>query len=142
MVKMKWGPVGSLGAMVTPEHVEQVVKTYCLAESAKDRDTWLSLFAPDAVHEDPVGAPVNRGVEAIGAFFDAGAGQMDLDLHATAAPIVVGDEALVFLEVHVGHGSERLVLAPIVDHMVFDGEGRIASLRAFFDPAGIAPDPE
>jgi hypothetical protein len=26
--------------------------------------------------------------------------------------------------------------------MVFDGEGRIASLRAFFDPAGIAPDPE
>jgi len=102
--------------MVTPEHVEQVVKTYCLAESAKDRDTWLSLFAPDAVHEDPVGAPVNRGVEAIGAFFDAGAGQMDLDLHATAAPIV--------------------------DHMVFDGDGRIASLRAFFDPAGIAPDPE
>jgi steroid Delta-isomerase len=128
--------------MVTPEHVEQVVKTYCTAESAKDRETWLSLFAPDAVHEDPVGAPVNRGVEAIGAFFDAGAGQMDLDLHATAAPIVVGDEALVFLEVHVGHGTERLVLAPIVDHMVFDGDGRIVGLRAFFDPAGISPDPE
>jgi steroid Delta-isomerase len=136
------GHARSLSAMVTPEHVEQVVKTYCTAESAKDRETWLSLFAPDASHEDPVGAPVNRGIDAIGAFFDAGAGQMDLDLHATAAPIVVGDEALVFLEVHVGHGTERLVLAPIVDHMVFDGDGRIVSLRAFFDPAGITPDPE
>jgi hypothetical protein len=94
------------------------------------------------VHEDPVGAPVNRGIEAIGAFFDAGAGQMDLDLHTTAAPIVVAYEALVFLEVHVGHGPERLVLAPIVDHMVFDTEGRIVALRAFFDPAGITPDPE
>jgi steroid delta-isomerase len=128
--------------MVTPQHVEHVVRTYCRAESAKDRESWLSLFAADAVHEDPVGAPVNRGVEAIGEFFDAGAGRMDLDLHATSAPIVVGDEALVFLAVHVGHGAERLVLAPIVDHMVFDDAGRIASLRAFFDPAGITPDPE
>jgi len=128
--------------MVTSEHVQQVVATYCSAETAKDRDTWLSVFAPDATHEDPVGAPVNRGLEAIGAFFDAGAGQMDLDLHATAPPIVVGNEALVFLEVHVGHGAERLVLTPIVDHMVFDDEGRITALRAFFDPARIAPAPE
>ena len=128
--------------MVTPEHAEQVIETYCKAESAKDRDTWLSLFSPDATHEDPVGAPVNRGIDAIGAFFDAGAGQMDLDLHTTAPPVVVGNEALAFLEVHVGHGAERLLLSPIVDHMVFDDEGRITALRAFFDPAGIRPDPE
>ena len=43
--------------MVTREHVEQVVKTYCTAESAKDRHTWLSLFAPDAMHEDPSAPP-------------------------------------------------------------------------------------
>jgi steroid delta-isomerase len=128
--------------MVTPEHVQRVVTTYCTSESAKDRATWLSLFAPDATHEDPVGAPVNHGIEAIGGFFDAGAGQMDLDLHSTAPPIVVGNEALAFLEVHVGHGADRLVLAPIVDHMVFDDDGRIVALRAFFDPAGVRPDPE
>ena len=33
-----------------------------------------------------------------------------------------------FLEVHVGHGAERLVLSPIVDHMVFDDDGRIVAL--------------
>ena len=40
--------------MITPEHACQVIETYCTAETAKDRDTWLSLFAPDASHEDPV----------------------------------------------------------------------------------------
>jgi steroid delta-isomerase len=127
--------------MVTREHAQQVIETYCKAESAKDRDTWLSLFAADATHDDPVGAPVNRGIEAIGAFFDAGAGQMDLDLHPTAPPVVVGDEALAFLEVHVGSGAERLLLSPIVDHLVFDADGHITALRAFFDPAGIRSDP-
>jgi steroid delta-isomerase len=127
--------------MVTPEHAQRVIEIYCTAESAKDRNTWLSLFAPDATHEDPVGAPVNRGLDAIGAFFDASAAKMDLDLHTTAAPIVVDDEALAFLEVHVGHGAERMVLAPIVDHLVFDDQGRITALRAFFDPAGVRPDP-
>ncbi len=128
--------------MVTPEHAKQVIETYCTAETAKDRDTWVSLFAPDATHEDPVGAPVTRGVEAIGAFFDASPGQMDLDLHPTAEPIVVGNEVLAFLEVHIGAGADRLVLRPIVDHFVFGDDGKIVALRAFFDPAGITPDPE
>src|SRR3954469_22358078 len=104
--------------MLTPEHAQQVIETYCKAESAKDRDTWLSLFAPDATHEDPVVAPVNRGIEALAAFFDAGAGQMDLGMPQPAPPVVVGDEALAFLEVHVGHGGERMLLSPIVDHLV------------------------
>ena len=95
--------------MVTPEHAQQVIETYCKAETAKDRDTWLSLFTPDATHEDPVGAPVNQGIEAIGAFFDAGAGADGSRPAQTAPPIVVGDEALAFLEVHVGHGAERLL---------------------------------
>jgi len=56
--------------MITPEHARQAIETYCTAETAKDRDTWLSLFAPEATHEDPVGAPANRGLDAIGAFFD------------------------------------------------------------------------
>src|ERR1700760_2466259 len=128
--------------MVFAEHARQVIETYCAAETAKDREAWLSCFTPDATHEDPVGAPPNRGYEAMGAFFDAGPAVMDLDLHTTAPPIVVANEALAFLEVHIGHGPERMVLEPIVDHMVFGEDGRITALRAFFDPSGIRPDPE
>jgi hypothetical protein len=34
-----------------------------------------------------------------------------------------------------------MLLSPIVDHLVFDADGLIIALRAFFDPAGVRPDP-
>src|SRR5215469_5432668 len=47
------------------------------AVTAKDRAAWLSLFAPDAVLEDPIGpSPLDpggaghRGLAAIAAFYD------------------------------------------------------------------------
>jgi len=128
--------------MTTPEHVRDVVDRYCKAEADKDREGWLALFAPDAIQEDPVGAPANRGHEALGAFFDATAAKMDIALSATAPPIVAGDEAIAFLQVHIGSGAERILLAPIVEHLVFDEAGLITSLRAFLDPASARPDPE
>jgi steroid delta-isomerase len=128
--------------MTTPEHVSDVVDRYCKAEADKDREAWLALFAPDATQEDPVGAPANRGHEALGTFFDATAAKMDIALSQTAPPIVAGDEAIAFLQVHIGAGPERVLLAPIVEHLVFDGSGLITSLRAFLDPASARPDPE
>jgi steroid delta-isomerase len=126
--------------MVERAHVEQLVARYCTAETTKDRDTWLSLFTSDATVEEADGSII-RGVDAMRAFFDASVTRLDLDLHQTAPPIVVGDEALAFLELHLGRGSDRHTLAPIVDHFVFDAEGRIASVRAFYDVAGAQPDP-
>ncbi len=126
--------------MVTRAHVEQVVARYCTAETTKDRDTWLSLFRSDATVEEADGSTI-EGVDAMRAFFDASVARLDLELHETAPPIVVGDEALAFLELHLGHGADRHTLAPIVDHFVFDGDGRIASVRAFYDVAGAQPDP-
>jgi steroid delta-isomerase len=126
--------------VVTRAHVEDVVARYCTAETAKDRDTWLSLFANDATVEEADGSTI-RGVDAMRSFFDASVARHDLDLHETAPPIVVGDEALAFLELHMGRGAARHTLTPIVDHFVFDADGRIASVRAFYDVAGAQPDP-
>jgi steroid delta-isomerase len=128
--------------MTTPEHVRDVVDRYCKTEADKDRDAWLALFAPDATQEDPVGAPVNRGHDALGAFFDATAAKMDIALSPTAPAIVAGNEAIAFLQVHIGSGAERVLMAPIVEHFVFDDDGLITSLRAFLDPASARPDPE
>ena len=126
--------------MVAREHVEQVVVRYCAAETTKDRDAWLSLFTADATVEEADGSKI-QGVDALRAFFDASVARLDLDLHETAPPIVVGDEALAFLELHLGRGADRHTLSPIVDHFVFDGDGRIASVRAFYDVAGAQPVP-
>jgi steroid delta-isomerase len=128
--------------MTSLDHVQDVVKRYCRAEADKNREAWLELFAPDATQEDPVGAPVNQGHAALGAFFDATAAKMDVALRPTAPPIVAGREAIVFLQVHIGSGTERVLLAPIVEHLVFDDDGRITALRAFLDPASAFPDPE
>jgi hypothetical protein len=67
---------------------------------------------------------------------------MDVAVQPTAPPIVAGREAIVFLQVHIGSGTERVLLAPIVEHLVFDDDGRITALRAFLDPASAFPDPE
>jgi steroid delta-isomerase len=128
--------------MTTPEHVRSVIDRYCAAEADKDRDAWLGLFAPDATQEDPVGAPANKGHAALGAFFDATAAKMDIALSPTAPPIVAGNEGIAFLQAHIGTGPERVLLAPIVEHLVFDDDGLITSVRAFFDPASARPDPE
>jgi steroid delta-isomerase len=128
--------------MTTPEHVRDVVDRYCKAQADQDREAWLALFTPDATHEDPVGAPANRGHDALGAFFDATAAKMDIALEPTAPAIVAGNEAIALLQVHIGSGPERVLLAPIAEHLVFDDAGLITSLRAFFDPASARPDPE
>jgi steroid Delta-isomerase len=127
--------------VVAPEHVEHVVERFCRAESGKDRDTWLSLFGPDATLQE-VGSPVARGIDALGAFFDASVAPLDLELRPTGAPIVAGDEAMVFLEARVGRGADRIVLDRVVDHFVFDGDGRLAAVRAFIDLAATRADPE
>ena len=136
-------PIASFSCVVTREHIQQVIETYCKAETVKDRDTWLALFAPDATHEDPVGAPVRQGYEEVGTVFDTTPADVIIDLHPTAPPLVIGHEALAFIECHVGVGAERQLVSPMVNHMVFNDEGLIVSVRAFYDAAGsIRPDPE
>ena len=41
------------------------VEQHCARWNAGDRAAWSALFAPEVTFEDPVGAPVKRGAEAI-----------------------------------------------------------------------------
>lgn len=128
--------------MPTNEEMRATLGAYVAKFSAHDRDAWLALFADDATQEDPVGAPVNTGHEAIGTFWDNTHALGDLALEVTDEPIVLEGEALLFIRVLVGHGPERMTVPRIVDHISFAGDGRIQSLRAFWDPSSMGPDPE
>lgn len=127
--------------MTTPDHVKQIMARYCEAESTGDRDGWLALFTPDATHEDPVGNPVNKGVEEIGNFWD-GFWNPTMRVIVTAPPIVLGNEAVVNLQAWQGAGAERITVEPIVDLIMFADDGKIASVRAFYDIGALRPDPE
>lgn len=123
--------------------VRATVDSYAERFSAGDRDGWVALFTADARQEDPVGTPVNIGHEAIGGFYDNMVGGFGVpQLSLSQEPIIVGNEAMVELNVVAGSGEGRVRIPRILDHMTFAEDGRIESLRAFWDPTSITPDPE
>ena len=124
--------------MPTSADVLPLLERYCAAMSNQEREAWLDCFTDDARQEDPVGAPVNVGREAIGKFFDENI--TDLTLSVTAPPIVIGNEVIAFLRVDIMMGDQKMELPRIVDHIVLNDEGtKFASLRAFFDYSELRP---
>jgi len=108
-----------------------------------DTDAWADLFAEDAVQEDPVGTPANRGREAIRQFLVGNLATFTtMSLRLKEEPIVVGNEAAMSLEAIAGSGEARARIPQIVDVLTFDESGAITSLRAYWDMASIVPDPE
>ncbi len=124
--------------MATPEQMKATLAAYIATFTAHDREGWLELFTEDATQEDPVGAPVNTGHEAIGTFWDNTHAMGDLSLEAIDDPIVLDHEALLFIRAVIG-GPELSGIPRIVDHIRFADDARIQSLRAFWDPATMGP---
>jgi steroid delta-isomerase len=124
--------------MPTTAEVRALLERYATAMNDKQREAWLDCFADDAVQEDPVGAPVNVGRQAIGRFFDAN--EIAVTLSLTAEPLVVGNEVLGFFKVVADMGGQQMTIPRIIDHIVLSDDGtRIQSLRAFFDYAEMVP---
>lgn len=124
--------------MPSNSEVHELLERYCTAMTKHDRETWLNCFADDARQEDPVGAPVNVGREAIGKFFDDNIA--DLTLSVAAPPIVIGNEVLAFFRVDIEMDGQKMELPRIVDHILLDETGtKFSHLRAFFDYAELRP---
>jgi len=110
------------------------------AVKKQDRETWLGLFAEDAVVEDPVGpndwAPDGKGQQgraAIGQFYDLFSSfqeKFDYEVHHK---VVRGDEVAVFVTMHVHLKSgEHLPVRAINIYRITDS-GKIRSLRSFWN---------
>jgi steroid Delta-isomerase len=116
------------------ERMVAAVKTHCQASTEGNREVWVKIFANDVVIEDPVGSgAIYRGIEAVSAtFWDRSQGAKPR-LQLTEEVIVSGKEAVAILSAEVGPESARRKLAPIVDHFTFNEDGKVASMRAFFN---------
>jgi ketosteroid isomerase-like protein len=110
------------------------------AAGAKDRETWLSLFTPDAVVQDPIGpSPFDpdgtghSGPTAIAAFYDTVIDRAESIAFEIERSYLCGDEV-------ADVGTIRTTLAGgkhiAVVHGVFtyrgDGAGQLIALRAFW----------
>ncbi len=111
------------------------IESYCRVQSEKDQDGWARLFTDDVFHEDPVGIQQTRGrVHVVGAFWDSIV-RNEVRIWLTDKIIVCGREALAIMACEIGPASNRRRLSPVVDQFVFADDGRIESVRGFYNLA-------
>jgi len=119
--------------------IRTAVERYCAAFTAGDRDAYVGLFAPDAWVEDPVGTPRHEGHEGIGTFFDGARGMAEvIELRLTGPVRVAAGECAFPMQARPRLGDTTFAV-DIIDVMTFDDEGRITTMRAFWDPAEMHP---
>ncbi|WP_334143178.1 SgcJ/EcaC family oxidoreductase [Rhabdothermincola sp.] len=125
--------------MPSPEEIRAVVTRYLEAMSAGDKEGYVALFAPDATIEDPVGTDVHRGHDEIRAFWDmVHTLSSSITLVPTGPARVAGREVAFPMQAISDVGGSKVVV-DIIDVFALDDEGRITSMRAFWDPAEMRP---
>lgn len=111
------------------------------AVKEKDRAGWLSLFAPDAVVEDPIGpSPFDRdgtghrGPAAIAAFYDTVIAPNELITFEIEHSYLCGNEvADVGVIRTVLRGGKHVAVVRGVYTYRSNGAGQLAALRAFWE---------
>ena len=127
--------------MTTPDQVRAAVDGYIAHFEDRRRDAWLDLFADGASVIDPVPAEPAVGREAIGAFWDGMAAMAErFGLRARSLHIC-GDQAALVYTLTAGPANGGGVAFDGVEIFTVDGDGRITSAVAYWDPAQIRPVP-
>jgi steroid Delta-isomerase len=108
------------------------------AAMAHDKETWLSLFADDAIVEDPIGpshfdpeGKGHRGKEALARFYDMAIASSELEFHFVDTYQCGNEEANVGTIVIKSEGY-RVVVDGVFTYRV-NNEGKIAALRAYWE---------
>ncbi len=111
------------------DRIRAVVDDYVRLVGSGTADEIVALYAEDATLEDPVGTDVRRGHTAIREFY-ATLETMEQETRLLAVRIAGGEAAFHFEIVTRADGA-TYTLSP-VDHMVFDDDGQITGMRAFW----------
>jgi steroid Delta-isomerase len=117
--------------------VRDALTTYAKAWSNDDRESFLSLFADEASIEDPVGSPKVEGKDAIAEFWD-NVHSMPMTYETEVVRIVsCGNEGVLVFNVTT-RGEGMTMTVKIVDVFAFNDEGKVVSMRAFWDSGCMA----
>jgi ketosteroid isomerase-like protein len=111
---------------------------------AHDRDGWIALFAEDALVQDPVGPSVfdpegkgHRGLEGVARFYDmAIAPNKDITFEIHDSHLC-GDEVANVVTLHITMQDGTQVKLPTVICYKATADGKIATLRAFWEVAKV-----
>lgn len=112
-----------------------VVHSYVDGFERGDLDALVSLFAPDATVEDPVGTPPKRGIDEIRDFYAvsvATGAKLELLGEPRCAAAYVAFPFAVKLE---WQGTRQVI--EVIDTFRINDDGKITEMRAFFGPANM-----
>ncbi len=115
------------------DHIRQTIDRYIEFMNAADFDSIAELYSEDATLEDPVGTEPRQGREAIRKFYADAVGNVTLEL--TGKPRVAAGQ--VAFPMHARIGGTKIL--EIIDVMVFDDDGLITSMRAFWSSDKFQP---
>jgi steroid delta-isomerase len=118
--------------MSLEQKITDAVNTYITAFENEDLDAIMGIYADDCSVEDPVGSPVKQGRAAVQEFYE-GAIKMKVKLQLEGQIRIAGNEAAFAFSGEVDTGDGIMTFNPI-DVMVFNDEGKVTSMRAFFGP--------
>jgi steroid delta-isomerase len=123
--------------MVSVEDITNAVNRYLELVATGTADEIAALYADDATVEDPVGGgEVHIGRQAIHGFYKNIENiPRATELHALR---VAGHEAAFMFSITVGGDGGKMRIEPI-DVMVFNSEGKITSMKAYWSPAYVTP---
>jgi steroid delta-isomerase len=123
------------------ETIRDLARKSQAAAGAKDRATWLSLFAPDATVEDPIGPSTfdpegkgHHGTEGITAFYDNVIDQVDGITFDIERTYVCGNEMADVGTIRMAlPGGTHVAVVEGVFTYRGDGAGKLIALRAFWE---------
>lgn len=109
--------------------------------NAVDRESWIRLFSLEVTFEDPVGAPVKRGMEAVHNSWDRSFRPGRRWYLRPRQIVEAGSEAAVVMH-NEGHLEGQVVEVNGIEIFTVDDTGLIVGVRSFFDqPTDFALDP-
>lgn len=114
--------------MSKQEKMAAAPAAYLSALSNKDLEGIVSLYADNAVVEDPVGSEPHVGIDAVRAFY-AGVVDYDLSAELTGQVRIAADE--VAFPFRCENPAAGMVMN-IIDVFKFDDDGKVVSMRAFW----------
>lgn len=125
---------------MSDEHPARVAARASQAAAAgRHKDEWLALFAENGVVEDPVGpsgfdpeGKGHHGREAISRFYDMTIANTDRLEFLVDDVLVCGDECVNIGTIRTTLGGNVIDAEGVFVYRV-DDDGRIASLRAFWE---------
>lgn len=124
----------------------EVARAAMAAVQAGERERWLGLFAEGARVEDPVGhIPPIVGREALGQFWDGAIAALASVRFEVSREWEAGEEAMLLATVSISTSTGAGASYDGTFNYAIDGEGKIGSLRAFWDlpavGAALAAEP-